>query len=325
MTSAVAWGAAVGAAGVAVSATGSLVVAAVLLAVATRNIWSGGAVLLAVAAVGVHQSTVDFSALAGEQSVVGPAGWTGSGLAVASTWASGLAVVLAGAAAHATTDRRLQVAVALGSGALAAAIVAGPGPGGAIWVRVLAVSAATIATLAVARVVHRAGRVLTAGALAVLAGAAAVVLAVLSDPPGDLDRLGLRSALESAGHLDALLVALAFALPAVVVLPVVAELAPGRLALRRVRAIEHVPAPPTPTNRADGHSIHEVEREVRVEEGDTDEGSHVLDDVPPHRRHAPIRAPEPRVAPPARAVRHDAAAGRPARGGRLRGRPGRAP
>ena len=194
MTPLVAVAAAAGAAVLAVSSTGSAVVAAVLLAVAVGDRRAGFASVLAVAAVAVRFSTVSLDDLAGIQSVLGPAGVVGPPAAAASAWLAAAAVLLSlqtprdpsGAPATATFEhvtvtltapRAVQrVALAVAGGALGAALVAGPGPSD------LAVRAgSTVAAIAVGLVLMATDRWRLAGrvrpVLAVALAAAAVVAA----------------------------------------------------------------------------------------------------------------------------------------------------
>lgn len=167
-------GAAAGAAGLAISSTGSIVVAAVLFGVATRNRWSMMAALFAVASVAVRFSTVGLDDLAGIQSVLGAAGVVGPPAAAAGAWCAAVALVLAAG----SRDRAPLVErglVALAAGAIAATVVAGPGPGDEIAVRVATTSVATVLALLVAD--GRARHARRLDALAVVMGVAAVVLA----------------------------------------------------------------------------------------------------------------------------------------------------
>lgn len=184
-------------AGLAVSATGSMLVAAVLLGIATRDRWSGFAAVAAVVAVAVRFGTTDFGDVAGIQSVLGPAGIVGPTTAAASAWVGAAAVVFASAptlpparprspvAADAEHDLLepavpttvMRLLVALAGGSLAAAVVAGPGPGGGLAVRIGATVAATVLCGVVGRIARasRLGTIRTV--LAVVAGLAAVALA----------------------------------------------------------------------------------------------------------------------------------------------------
>lgn len=197
--------AAVAAAGLTVSATGSMLVAAVLVGVAARDRWSGLAAVLATTAVAVRFGTTDLGDLAGIQSVLGAAGLVGPPTAAASAWAAAGAVLLAVAPRPAgdgpgrdrpdqgeeddpgapSAPRLTAFALAVAGGSFAAALVAGPGPGGGpdgwpgggIGLRV----AASVVAIGLSLVVGRARRPSRLGtmrvAVAVLAGAAAVVLA----------------------------------------------------------------------------------------------------------------------------------------------------
>jgi hypothetical protein len=166
VTPLVAVAAAAGAAVLALSSTGSAVVAAVLLAVAVGDRRAGFACVLAVAAVAVRFSTVTFDDLAGIQSVLGPAGIVGPPTAAASAWLAAAAVVLSvrrPAVADGSTVAPApdgwpvpttvppvlhRVLLALAGGALAAALVAGPGPSDLV-VRAGATAAGLVVALVV--------------------------------------------------------------------------------------------------------------------------------------------------------------------------------
>ncbi|MDE0804215.1 MAG: hypothetical protein OSA99_12940 [Acidimicrobiales bacterium] len=169
-------GAAVGAAGLALTSTGSMVVAVVFLAVAARSRWTLTALLLAVAAVAARFTTVGFDDLAGIQSVLGPAGTFGPVTAAASAWLAATAAVLAvRAPADATNLQRVMVAIA--GGALAAAIAVGPGPGGDLAPRIAATVVATVLAFVLTTADDRPAVARVRASLAVAAGVAAVVLA----------------------------------------------------------------------------------------------------------------------------------------------------
>lgn len=184
--------AAVAAAGLTVSATGSMLVAAVLVGVAASDRWSGLAAILATAAVAVRFGTTDLGDLAGIQSVLGPAGLVGPPTGAASAWAAAGAVLMAVAPPSPRADsgttigpRLTSALLALAGGSFAAALVAGPGPGGGpdnwpgggIGLRI----AATVVAVGLSLVVGRARRPSRLGTIrvsvAVLAGVFAVVLA----------------------------------------------------------------------------------------------------------------------------------------------------
>ena len=140
--------AAVAAATLAVSSSGSMVVAAVLLGIVVRDRVCGLALVGAVAAVSVRFATASFDDVAGIQSVLGAAGLVGPATGAASAWLAASAVVLAVGRRSGGIER---LTVSLAGGALAAAIVAGPGPGGGLAVRVGATVAAVLVTLALQR------------------------------------------------------------------------------------------------------------------------------------------------------------------------------
>lgn len=180
--------AALAAAVLAGTSTGSMVLAALLIGVATRDRRSCAAALLAVAASALRFRTATFDDLAGIQSVLGAAGTVGPVTAAASAWLAAAAVVLAagGPSAHgrppaagriAAVLRWLPTAVpALACGLLAAALVAGTGPSG-LGLRVAASLAAVVVAglVSVARTRRGVDRVVPWVAVAV--GVAAVALA----------------------------------------------------------------------------------------------------------------------------------------------------
>ena len=137
--------AAAGAATLALSSTGSMVVAAVLLAVAVADPRGALALVLAVASVAVRFSTVTFDDVAGIQSVLGPAGNVGPPTGAASAWLAAAAVLVA---LRRPAARAAGALVAVAGGALAAVIVAGPGPSD-LGLRLASTLAATVIAAAV--------------------------------------------------------------------------------------------------------------------------------------------------------------------------------
>lgn len=122
--------AALAAAVLAMTSTGSIVVVAVLIGIATLDRRSGTAVALVAVAVSIRFGTTTLGDLAGVQSVLGPAVSVGPELAAASAWCAGGAVLLATRVPPAAGADRWpwRFAVPLATGLLAAAVVAGPGP-----------------------------------------------------------------------------------------------------------------------------------------------------------------------------------------------------
>ena len=110
--------------------------------------------------------STSLGALAGAQSVLGPAGLTGPATVAASSWLAAGAVVLA--------CRPPVLLGVLPFGALAAAVVAGPGPGGELVWRIIATAAATLVCAGVARYAPR-----WVVWVAVAAGVASLPLAVI--------------------------------------------------------------------------------------------------------------------------------------------------
>lgn len=168
--------AAAGAGALALSSTGSMVVAALLFGVSTRSRWSTLAAVLATAAVSVRFSTAVLDEIAGIQSVLGIAGRVGPPVAAASAWTAAAAVLLA-VRAPSNLSRPARLLPAVAGGALAAAIVAGPGPGGGLGVRVGATVVAVALAVLVAATDGRPRLVRIREVSAVVAGALAVGLA----------------------------------------------------------------------------------------------------------------------------------------------------
>lgn len=169
-------GAAAGAAVLALTSTGSMVVAAVLLAVAAASRWTLAATLLATAAVAVRFSTVTFDDVAGIQSVLGSAGTVGPTTAAASAWLASGAVVFS-LRTRVDSSGLHRCVVALAGGATAAAIAVGAGPGGDLVHRVAATTLATVVGFVVMRsdASRRVDRARVG--MSVIAGLAALVLA----------------------------------------------------------------------------------------------------------------------------------------------------
>jgi len=155
----------------AASASGDVVLLAVILGLAAADILAGTAAVLAALAVVVRWGSTSLSALAGGQAVLGSGGWTGSAPMVASSWLAATALVLA-------SPPRWWAACAFG--AAAAAVVAGPSAASgsvvsaAVGLRVAAsVMAAAIAVLAGRWVPRR-----TCVSAAALAGMLALVVSL---------------------------------------------------------------------------------------------------------------------------------------------------
>ena len=171
-----------GAAVMALSSSGDVLLLGVLLGGAAGSVWAGAAGVAAGLAVLVRWGSPSLDALAGAQSVLGPAGLVGPPLAAAATWVAGAALVLAAPSLPWGEVRRAGVARVVGALAFAltaAAIVAGPGPGGDLWVRVAASALAAVAIVAVSPLVaSRLGE--RTGPVAAVLGGVAVVLAVVA-------------------------------------------------------------------------------------------------------------------------------------------------
>jgi hypothetical protein len=134
----------------AISSRGDVVVLALLLGFGAGRRASGVAAGLALTAALVRWGSPSLGAIAGAQAVLGPAGWTGSSVAVVSAWAGAAALVLAAVSLDRTSMTKTVLAAA--PFAIAAAdVVAGPAPGGALAVRVGASAIAFVVTTLVAR------------------------------------------------------------------------------------------------------------------------------------------------------------------------------
>ncbi len=175
---------AIGAAGMSAAfSQGHVVVLALLLGLAAGRVSSGAAAAGAAAAVLLRWGSPSLGALAGNQSVLGAAGLTGTSAAAASAWLAAAALVLAATpVGHARPPQgRLArlgfVAPAVPFGLAAAAVVAGPGPGGALGLRVAAGVAAVVLAAAVATIRTTPGADRVAASLAVSCGIAAVLAA----------------------------------------------------------------------------------------------------------------------------------------------------
>ncbi len=169
--------AAVVAAVLAGTSTGSVVVVALLIGLATVDRWAGAAVLLAGLAASIRFGTGSLDDLAGIQSVLGPAGVVGPGLAAASAWAAAAAVVLATGPPDVPGggNRPWRFAPALATGLLAATLVAGPGPSD-LAVRVGASIGAVVVAAGVSVLDDRAGWRRARRGLSLALAVAAVVL-----------------------------------------------------------------------------------------------------------------------------------------------------
>ncbi len=88
-------GAGVGAAALALSSTGEVVLLAVLLAGAAGELLAGAVAMMATASVALRWGTTSLDAIGGAQTVLGPAAVVGPLLAAASTWCAAAALILA--------------------------------------------------------------------------------------------------------------------------------------------------------------------------------------------------------------------------------------
>ncbi len=161
-------GAAAGAAAMALSSTGDVLLLAVLLGVAAGDVAVGSAAVLAGLTVLGRYGSTSLAALAGAQHVVGPAGTTGPVPLAAAMWCAALALVF---------GSRGELIAAAAFGLAAANVVAGPAVhgGDALAIRVASsLLAVTVAWYIGGWVPPRLAR-----AAAVVAGAAGVVLVLV--------------------------------------------------------------------------------------------------------------------------------------------------
>lgn len=207
-------GAAVAALVLAGLSRGDALVLAALLAVTAWRL-TALALIPALIASSWRWGSTSLDALAGAQAVLGPAGIVGPATAASASWLAAIAILLSvpahvggmrdrnwapgapdvpsgwlssfvggngvpGRAPGAPNPLISSVAV----GAAAAAVVAGPGPGGDLWVRVVATVVVSALALTIAR--WRAGRPGLSRAIVVVAVATAVgaLVAVIPNAPG---------------------------------------------------------------------------------------------------------------------------------------------
>jgi hypothetical protein len=185
-----------------------LAAAALVLAVASR----GDAVVLFALAAALSTRPTALAALAlasvgaswrwgasalvawsGDQAVLGPAGFVGPTSAAVASWLAAVAVLLAVAHPAAGVLRRdrqpftvLDQAQLLVAGVTAGLVVAGPGPGGDVWIRVAAAAGACVLALGLSTARSRWRRLDgTLAIAAVVAGAGAVAAAAAEGPGWD--------------------------------------------------------------------------------------------------------------------------------------------
>jgi hypothetical protein len=180
----------------ALASRGDAIVIGVALVAATARPVALGAVLPALVASSWRWGSTSLEALAGNQAVLGPAGWVGPRSAAMGAWLAAAALVLGLAPvasrhvpAHVHSPRwadllrpRPLVEVAL-AGVLAADVVAGPAPGGELAVRVGASIGLAVLALGVSRVRHRRRWLSRAFDGAAVAGAIGALVAVSSSAP----------------------------------------------------------------------------------------------------------------------------------------------
>ena len=165
----------------AASSRGDAVVLVVALALAAGSVLATVALIGALAGVVLRWGSSSLGAVAGAQAVLGPAGWTGGAAAVASAWAAAVAIVLASPAdaVPGLPSWVAPTATAAPFGLVAALVAVGPGPGGALALRVVASVVATAAVVALGRT-RRPQLTAARARVAVGLGAAALVLGGLA-------------------------------------------------------------------------------------------------------------------------------------------------
>ena len=138
------------------------------------------AIVLALATASMRVGATSLRAISGAQSVLGPAGWNGSSAAVVATWLAAAAVLCAARPFSEARSWRATAPVALAFGSTAAAIAAGPGPGGAIAVRVAATIVATVVAGAVVAMRARPAPDTLVSVGGVLVGIAAIAFGIVA-------------------------------------------------------------------------------------------------------------------------------------------------
>lgn len=151
----------------AITSRGHVLLLALLLGFGVTRRVTGLAAGLALTAALVRWGSPSLGAIAGAQAVLGPAGWTGSGAAVASAWFASAALLLA--AVPLVRTNSAATAASLSPFALAAAdVVVGPAPGGALALRAVASIVALVVTVVLTRWRPRPSPAIVCGALALL-------------------------------------------------------------------------------------------------------------------------------------------------------------
>jgi hypothetical protein len=160
----------------ALSSHGNVLLLAALLALVAARPAPGVAAVLAAGSAVVRWGSPSLGAIAGAQSVLGPAVTVGPSAAAASAACAAVAIVLCARA----PGRGRALLVAIPFGCAAAALAAGPGPGGELALRAAATVVASALAIAIALLAQRVAADRALGALAVAAGVAAVTCAVLA-------------------------------------------------------------------------------------------------------------------------------------------------
>ncbi len=166
----------------ALSSRGDVLVLAAALGVVAARPLPAVALGVALVATGWRWGSTGLEDIAGAQAVLGPAGWVAPARAAVAAWlAAGVVVLTTPAWSEGSSPapgwRRWLVVAA--SGASAAVVVAGPAPGGDLWVRPLAVVVALGLAVGVAQARGRWGTVrrVVDGLVVVVAGVALALVA----------------------------------------------------------------------------------------------------------------------------------------------------
>lgn len=192
----------------ALASRGDALVLAGLLALAAWRPLAVGAVAPALVAASWRWGSTSLEAVAGAQAVLGPAGLVGPGRSAAAAWlaAGAILLVVAWPLTAGSEPARVSAAgvavwapmllVAAASGTSVAVVVAGPAPGGDVWIRVVGSVIGTALAVGVALGRGRGGRLLTViDAAALLAGVGALILVSPEAPAwsGTVDASALRT------------------------------------------------------------------------------------------------------------------------------------
>ena len=164
----------------AIASKGDIAVLVAVLALGAGTWTSAVAVALGLVTASTRVGATSLRAISGAQSVLGPAGWNGSSAAVLASWLAAAAVLAAARPLPDVRGRWAAAPVALAFGSSAAVIAAGPGPGGAVAIRVVATLVATIVAGAVVAMRARPWADTLLGYAGVLLGGAAIAFGIVA-------------------------------------------------------------------------------------------------------------------------------------------------